>query len=163
MLVLVSVLGGVAYYARRRRQVRPAPTAAEKLRVLGSTRVGPKAFAVVAEVGGKRLLLGVTDQAVNTLAWLESDAADESEQSETRASRPAPIRRDADEVAQGPGGFLRVLRSAVGSSDVGTVAADEVAKKTRDEVTISRRGKAVEGEELEGQVRGLARRRRDPS
>jgi flagellar biogenesis protein FliO len=162
MLVLVAALGGGAYYARRRRKTAPVATASEKLRVLGSTRVGPKAFAVVAEVGGKRLLLGVTDQAVNTLAWLE-DGADEEERAD-RASYPAPVRREADETLQGPSGFLRVLRSAVGSGDARKVAVDEIANSTRDEVTLSRRSKPQSSDELEGQVKGLARRRRrDPS
>ena len=164
MLIAVAVLGGFAYYARRRKQAPTAQSVTEKLKVLGSTRVGPKAFAVVAEVGGKRLLLGVTEQAVNTLAWLEADAADVEERSEpARASRPAPVRRDADEAVQGPSGFLRLLRNAVGSAEGRGVAADEIAKQTRDEVTLSRRGKPEVTDELEGQVRGLARRRRDPS
>jgi flagellar biogenesis protein FliO len=160
MLLVVAALGGAAFYARRRRQTgRALPRAEEKLKVLGSTRVGPKAFAVVAEVGGKRLLLGVTDQAVNTLAWLE-DGADEEEREE-RVSHPAPVRREADE---GPGGFLRVLRSAVGSGDARKVAVDEIARSTRDEVTLSRRSKPESNDELEGQVKGLARRRRrEPS
>jgi flagellar biogenesis protein FliO len=164
MLILVAALGGGAYYVRRRRQGgSPLPTAAEKLRVLGSTRVGPKAFAVVAEVSGKRLLLGVTDQSVNTLAWLDAEPAElDDRELGSRPSRPAPTRREADESVQGPSGFLRVLRNAVGSGER-AVAVDEIAKQTRDEVTISRRGKAEHNEDLEGQVRGLARRRRDPS
>jgi flagellar biogenesis protein FliO len=163
MLLLVALLGGAAYYAHKRRKVAPAAVASEKLKVLGSTRVGPKALAVVAEVGGKRLLLGVTDQSVNTLAWLDSDDSEEGERASVeRPSRPAPIRRDADEAVQGPSGFLRVLRKAVGSGER-SVAVDEIAKRTRDEVTLSRRSKPESLEELEGQVKGLARRRREPS
>jgi hypothetical protein len=119
---------------------------------------------VVAEVSGKRLLLGVTDQSVNTLAWLDAEPAELDErEAPSRPSRPAPLRREPEESAQGPSGFLRVLRKAVGTGDARAVAVDEIARQTRDEVTISRRGKAEHNEELEGQVRGLARRRRDQS
>lgn len=73
MLAIVGGLAGVALYAKRRRQSAAVP--GQKLRppvkVITSTRVGPKAMAVVTEVNGRRLLLGVTDHSVNALAWLD--------------------------------------------------------------------------------------------
>jgi flagellar biogenesis protein FliO len=172
MLALVATLGGIAYYARRRKQAAPAAaTKKEQPRVLGSTRIGPKATAVVVEIAGKRILLGVTEHSVNNLAWLddEQNQAVEDEVSSLRsasAARPSQAPENA-----GPSGFLKLLRSAVGSGTAQKlVASDEVARTTRDEVRISRRDgarreqrPAVEHDDdlLEGQVMGLVKRRKE--
>jgi flagellar protein FliO/FliZ len=175
MLALVATLGGVAYYARRRRQGARAPAQAKaQLRVLGSTRIGPKANAVVVEVGGKRILLGVTEHAVNNLAWLDDEAsqvADEREVSSTHTS--AASLSSIPPEAAGPSGFLKLLRNAVGSNAAREViASDEVARTTRDEVRLSHRepaarreraATAFDDELLEGQVMGLVKRRKEPS
>ena len=175
MLLLVSGLGGVAYYARRRRQQASAPAQAkQQLRVLGSTRIGPKASAVVVEVGGKRILLGVTEHAVNNLAWLDDEANQAVEERESSSIHTAPaVRPSAAPEAAGPSGFLKLLRSAVGSNTVRQVTpSDEVARATRDEVRLSHRGDAAARRErnaafdddlLEGQVMGLVKRRKEPS
>jgi len=171
MLALVATLGGVAYYARRRRQAVPAAAAKEQPRVLGSTRIGPKATAVVVEVAGKRILLGVTEHAVNNLAWLDDDQ-NHAMEDETSALRAAPAARPSvsPETAS-PSGFLKLLRSAVGSGTVQkVVASDELARSTRDEVKISRRELArrepravdePDDELVEGQVMGLVKRRKE--
>ncbi len=172
MLALVATLGGVAYYARRRKQTTPLASAKkEQLRVLGSTRIGPKATAVVVEIAGKRILLGVTEQSVNNLAWLD-DEQNQAVEDEVSSLRTAPAVRpsQAPENA-GPSGFLKLLRSAVGSGTAQKiVASDEVARTTRDEVRLSRRDGArreqrtvVDHDEdlLEGQVMGLVKRRKE--
>ena len=86
--------------------------------------------------------------------------------------RAAPAARpsQAPEHA-GPSGFLKLLRSAVGSGTAQKiVASDEVARTTRDEVRISRRDgvrreqrPVVEHDDdlLEGQVMGLVKRRKE--
>lgn len=72
-LVLLSALGGAAIWLRKRRVGLAAlPEAEARLKVLASSRVGPKAFAVTASVGGRVMLLGVTDHNVSHLAWLDS-------------------------------------------------------------------------------------------
>lgn len=171
MLALVATLGGVAYYARRRKQVAPAAAAKEQPRVLGSTRIGPKATAVVVEIAGKRILLGVTEHSVNNLAWLD-DERNHALEDEASALHAAPAARPsaAPENAT-PSGFLKLLRSAVGSGTTQkVVASDEVARSTRDEVRISRRGPArrepraaqeLDDELVEGQVTGLVKRRKE--
>jgi len=171
MLALVATLGGVAYYARRRR--RPALPGASKdqqPRVLGSTRIGPKATAVVVEIGGKRILLGVTEHAVNNLAWLD-DEKNHAAEEEVSSMRTAPAARpSAAPEAAGPSGFLKLLRSAVGSGAAqNVIPSDEVARTTRDEVRLSgrdgmrRERKAAEPDDelLEGQVMGLMKRRKE--
>jgi flagellar biogenesis protein FliO len=175
MLLLVSALGGVAYYARRRRQQAGTPAQVkQQLRVLGSTRIGPKASAVVVEVAGKRILLGVTEHAVNNLAWLDDEANQAVEEREASSVHTAPaVRPSAAPEAAGPSGFLKLLRSAVGSNAVAQVIpSDEVARATRDEVRLSHRGDsparrergaAFDDDLLEGQVMGLVKRRKEPS
>lgn len=69
LLLLAGVAGG-AFYVRRRRLTASVQTPAIKLEVLASTRISPKAHAVVASVGGRVMLLGVTDQSVRRLAWI---------------------------------------------------------------------------------------------
>jgi hypothetical protein len=143
--------------------------------VLGSTRIGPKASAVVVEVAGKRILLGVTEHAVNNLAWLDdeaSQAADEREVSSTHATPAA--RSSLPPEAAGPSGFLKLLRNAVGSNAARQASAsDEIARTTRDEVRLSHREPAARRERaaasafdddlVEGQVMGLVKRRKEPS
>jgi len=165
MLALVATLGGVAFYARRRRQTVSRSVTKAGLRVVGTTRVGAKASAVIVEVSGKRLLLGVTDQAVSTLAWLDDEpnaAAEEARDEGRVGKRPNPRAGELDDVAAaGPSGFLRLLRSAVGSgAQAPGIAADEVAQATRDEVRLSHR-ETEDALPVEGQVMGLAKRRRE--
>jgi hypothetical protein len=62
--------------------------------------------------------------------------------------------------AQNPSGFLRLLRSAVGSSAVSP--AEEVAGATQDEVKVSRRAATEARELIEGQAAGILRRKRVP-
>jgi flagellar biogenesis protein FliO len=72
MLALVGGLAGFALYAKRRKDAKvPGQKPKAPVKVINSTRLGPKAMAVVTEVNGRRLLLGVTDHSVNALAWLD--------------------------------------------------------------------------------------------
>jgi flagellar biogenesis protein FliO len=71
-LVLVAGLGGSALWLQRRKgKASPLGAVESRLTLLSSTRVGPKAFAVSAEVNGRVLLLGVTDHQVTNLGWLD--------------------------------------------------------------------------------------------
>jgi flagellar biogenesis protein FliO len=89
VLAVLSGLGVAALAARRRRPKTVAlPESATRVRVLSSARIGPKANAVVAEVGGRVLLLGVTDTSVARLAWLDRDAAPKLPR---RATASAPV------------------------------------------------------------------------
>jgi flagellar biogenesis protein FliO len=100
VLVVLSGLGLAALAARRRRVAAPVlPESATRVRVLSSARVGPKASAVVAEVGGRVMLLGVTDSHVARLAWLDA----EREPAPRRArSRPVSSLELADEPSRDP-------------------------------------------------------------
>jgi flagellar biogenesis protein FliO len=72
-IALAVGLGLVALVARRRRPLPPVPESATRIRVLSTARIGPKANAVVAEIGGRVLLLGVTDTNVARLAVLHDE------------------------------------------------------------------------------------------
>jgi flagellar biogenesis protein FliO len=172
MLLLVAGLGAVAFYARKKGQKLATGEAKAQLRVLGTTRVGAKASAVIVEVSGKRLLLGVTDQAVSTLAWLDDEAnaaLDDSREASGVSQRGTGAQPLDDVAAAGPSGFLRLLRNAVGTGagsrvappSTARAAVDEVVQATRDEVRLSRREPAEEPVAFEGQVMGLAKRRKE--
>lgn len=79
LLVVVGGLGGAALYMRKRRGLGFGNTEASMvpstIRVLSSTRLTPKAHAVIAHVGGRTILLGVTDSNVRRLAWLDEAPA----------------------------------------------------------------------------------------
>lgn len=74
---------------RRRGVERPAPVVA----VVGRQAVGPKASVAVVDVGGQRLVLGVSEAGVALLTIMEVPAAEASPVAEHAASaeRPAPV------------------------------------------------------------------------
>lgn len=72
-VALVGGLGGYAVYARKRRKGLKALPASSGLRVLESTRLGPKSMLVTASVGRRVILLGVTEQSISRLGWLPAD------------------------------------------------------------------------------------------
>jgi MYXO-CTERM domain-containing protein len=74
-VLLLAALGGVALWLRRRKAaLGQMPDSEARLNVLASSRVGPKAYAVTASLGGRVMLLGVTDHNVTHLAWLDPAA-----------------------------------------------------------------------------------------
>lgn len=85
---LLAGLGAAALVLRKRRVAHPMRGASVPVNVLGTTKVGPKAYAVVVSVAGQRLLLGVTDNAVAQLAVLDDPLS-----AETLASERAPKTR----------------------------------------------------------------------
>jgi flagellar biogenesis protein FliO len=90
LVVLVGGLGGGALYMKKRGQAPKAVQLPANLRVVASTRLTAKAQAIVAQVGGRTILLGVTDTSVRRLAWLdESPALATETDTEQRDSAPA--------------------------------------------------------------------------
>jgi flagellar biogenesis protein FliO len=75
LVLLVGGLGGGALYMKKRRQAPKAVQLPANLRVVASTRLTAKAHAIVAQVGGRTILLGVTDSSVRRLAWLDENPA----------------------------------------------------------------------------------------
>jgi flagellar biogenesis protein FliO len=104
-LVLVAGLGGGALWLQRRKAKALTPGGVEsRLTLLSSTRIGPKAFAVSAEVNGRVILLGVTDQQVTNLGWLDPP---ELEQEQPEEEPEAPSAQEDDLPDDYPGSALR--------------------------------------------------------
>jgi flagellar biogenesis protein FliO len=109
LAIVLALGGGALWLQRRKRQQSPLTSAEARLTLISSTRVGPKAFAVSAEVGGRVLLLGVTDHSVTNLGWLDPPELDAME-----PQAVAPSARDElpDDY---PGSALRAASSSSSS------------------------------------------------
>jgi len=182
VVAFLGALGGAAVYARRRWKGTVATREHPRLRVLDTVRVGEKSHLVVAQVGGRNLLLGVTPHTVRRIAWLKSEATESP-------AAAAPPAEDPSIRA----GFASVLRQSFGyepvtaapeSSDrpkaddralVAQNAASLIAARTRDTVDVTPRAARVTARSetapadapdpavvsmIEGQVSGLKKRRR---
>jgi flagellar biogenesis protein FliO len=105
-LLLLAAVGGGALLVRRRRLNGGIAAPAIKLEVLASTRISPKAHAVVASVGGRVMLLGVTDHSVRRLAWISPSRL------KMRAT-PLDAERPAERESEPPPAPARAPRDAV--------------------------------------------------
>ncbi len=178
-LVLLGGLAGGAVVMKLRRNA-PAPwLPPSSVRVLSTTRLSPKASLITAEVHGRVILLGVTEQSINELGWIDdsSETPPRSNDEEDASDEPRPTATGAR------GGFGQVFGSVFGAGERKSkepefrgnpnVAALIAAKETRDVVSTSytrasagaeRRhvvSRPVEPEpRVETQVAGLVRRRR---
>jgi flagellar biogenesis protein FliO len=179
-LALMAVLGGAGYFFwRRSRKVTDMiPVKHSHIRVLSGTPIGPKARAVVAEFGGRLILLGVTEHSVRRLAWLDS-AIDEAPEHTLDAStlpagdafRATSARTKARTVTAKTTAtsrphastFSEVLRDAVGMKpkqidDPALV----LAESTHDRLNLQTSNKQASGESeymnVEGQAAGLIAR-----
>lgn len=172
---LVGVGGYFVWRKTRNARQNPLP-AKTHIRVIGGTLVGPKARAVVAEVGGRLILLGVTEQSVRKLAWLDAiDATDSTADREDRGrtnrsfdsqpERHLPLRRSEDEHngSTPRSRFSALLKDAVGmNTRPMTDSALVVAEHTQDRVSLSvNRGQSRKEApliDIEGQAAGLVSR-----
>jgi len=177
LLLVVGSLGGAALYLKRRGPADGKRVALPKrLSVLSSTRIGPKAHAVVISVAGRQMLLGVTDSSVKRLAFIDELEDDEPEhereptrqaaiQSAVRSAALA-VRAAAPEPSRA-GSFSDILKTAFGKRAPAQPmdAASVLAAETQDTVG----GKAVVANvsnvrmlDVEGQAQGLVRRLSGP-
>lgn len=187
LLLVVGSLGGAALYLKRRgRGDGKRPALPQRLLVVSSTRIGPKAHAVIVAVAGRQMLLGVTDSSVKRLAFIDEIEEDEYERDRERESPYGrePLRRSAAQpatrgaaiavhnVTPAPapakaGSFADMLKTAFGKrpAAVEVDAASTLAAETQD----SAFGKPVAGNpgnvrmlDVEGQAQGLLRRLSGP-
>jgi flagellar biogenesis protein FliO len=176
LLLVMGTLGGAALYYKRRggKSVtkRLAPTS--RLSVVSSTRIGPKAHAVVISVNGRQMLLGVTDASVKRLAFID-EVEEEEREREREPVRRSPaatrgaaiaVRTVTPEPARA-GSFSDLLKTAFGKREPAREAdaASILASETQDTVG----GKAVVANpgnvrmlDVEGQAQGLIRRLSGP-
>lgn len=119
-IALVLVLAGAAIWFKRRRLEADGPSAEvnARLAVLSTSRIGPKAYAVSVTAGGRVMLLGVTDQSVNHLAWLDEPSPDALLQAAGSPAPPplvsAPAETEEDDSLPDdyPGSALRAQQAA---------------------------------------------------
>lgn len=114
-LLIVLALAAAAIVVRHRRGKRaPIPVSESRLTVLSSSRIGPKAYAVTAHVGGRVMLLGVTDHTVTHLGWLdapEEEAPIGKRERRERLDEPGLVDDLPDDY---PGSALRAASGAPG-------------------------------------------------
>jgi flagellar protein FliO/FliZ len=83
LVALAAILGGAAFYARKKMWVKP--TEDGQLTIVRRATVGFRSELLVVNVEGQRLLLGVTPNSIQSLAVLDAD-----ESSPALLDRPAP-------------------------------------------------------------------------
>jgi len=167
MAALVLGLGGAAVYIQRKRR-RVAGVVRSDLKLLTSTRVGPKSQVVMVSVSGRKLLLGVTDTHVSSLGWLdlEIEAVAEAETESEAEAMPfddepavpasavepasaaalritAALRAAKQAEASPPRRFRDALRGALGQPEPSGPedAAVTLARSTED-VVVTRASRA---------------------
>jgi flagellar biogenesis protein FliO len=175
LLLVLGSLGAATLYLKRRGkgETKLAPSA-RRLSVVSSTRIGPKAHAVVISVGGRQMLLGVTDASVKRLAFideLEEDAQEREpalrpvSQAATRGAAIA-VRTVTPEPARS-GSFADLLKTAFGKREPvrESDAASILAAETQDTVggkPVAANPTNVRMLDVEGQAQGLIRRLSGP-
>lgn len=173
LLVLVSAgLGGAAVWARGRKGKMGLLTSSRDLRVISSVRVGAKGHLVLAGVGDRAILLGVTDESVRRLAWLPADqlttvvpAETADSQVTTTAASPTAPRANAalrgaktsDDgahlIPMHKGGFAEILRK-LGNRPVDAPPSDDGNAATAALAIADMRGEDVEWSRGASSVRG---------
>lgn len=179
-LLLGALAGGAIFMRVKRPGAKPwLPQA--PVRVLSTTKIGPKATLVTADIYGRVMLLGVTESSVTELGWLDVAGDNDGsvgrelddELSQGRSEAPSSV------TAPSRAAFGQVLNNVFGNEGRGkepefrgnpNVAALIAARDTRDVVMTSfnrggeRRGATVQSVpdsgRVETQVAGLMRRRR---
>lgn len=155
LVAMAALAGGVMFWRKKRDRAVKTEQAGLMLEVLASTRLGPKAQAVVARVGKKVVLLGVTEHSVQKLAWLDG----------RKLTAPAPAVAVAEPVApiepplQAPG-FAQVIRDVLGRTPPARPAdaAVVLAEETRDVYVPSAERRPAR---IETQAAGLVARLRE--
>ena len=187
VLLVTALLGGTALYLRSKKNQAPKARLAQ-LRVLSSTKLGGRAQLVLAEVDGRKILLGVTDSSVRKLGWIEADASTDEEEL-AKAARPRLVAAGQDLAGRGRApaepeaaptpkrSFRDLLASAVGNlgRPDDDSAALTIAAETHDTFTRSaprapearraepaRKRESPQMIDLEGQAQGLLARLREP-
>jgi flagellar biogenesis protein FliO len=72
------ILGGVAWYMRRRRGRRGGSGSIRSIDVVAAKRIGPKQSILLVEAGGQTLLVGSTEKGMTRLATLGDESTHET-------------------------------------------------------------------------------------
>ncbi len=117
LALVLGLLGGVLWLYRKATHGRPSLRGDASIEILSQRALGPRTNLIVARVAGELLLLGVTQQQVNTLARLgepgpgaqpalrDSETAARPVRASGPGTMPAPAQDAADvESLIGPAG-----------------------------------------------------------
>ena len=180
-LIGLMVLAGIALWMKRRLAPK-GQAAVPSLRMLSSTRVGAKGQVLMAEVGGRQLLLGVTDAQISLLAWLDAESGPKAvspptadgvadrllELGSDRQPDPATFRAALD-VAQAQAQAAPSLDATGGPAMAGDSMRSNVVALRGESASASRRGLGARrwrdqmpvpgGEPYEAQMAALLKRR----
>ena len=153
LVAMAALAGGVMFWRKKRDRAVKTEQAGLMLEVLASTRLGPKAQAVVARVGKKVVLLGVTEHSVQKLAWLDGRKL-----TAPAAALPEPA-APVEPRPQAPG-FAQVIRDGLGRTPPARPAdaAVVLAEETRDVYVPSAERRPAR---IETQAAGLVARLRE--
>ncbi len=173
LLLAIGSLGGAALYLKRRGPRDPKRDLSPKrLSVVSSTRIGPKAHAVVISVAGRMMLLGVTDSSVKRLAFIDEVDADEAEREPARrpnqqrsvGSAALAVRAAAPAEPAQSRSFADLLKTAFTKREPAQPqdAASILAAETQDVVGGKPVVSNVRMLDVEGQAQGLIRRLSGP-
>jgi flagellar biogenesis protein FliO len=171
LLIVLATLGAlVIYFKRRGKGPGKLVSAPKRLSVVTSTRIGPKAHAVILSVNGRQMLLGVTDSSVKRLAFID-ELEDERERDDVREpARRSTLESTARAAAQAvcaaapqpaqSRSFADLLRTAFKKPEPATDAepALVLAAETHDVVAGKPVASNVRMLDVEGQAQGLVRR-----
>ncbi len=154
LVAMAALAGGVMFWRKKRDRAAKTAQAGLMLEVLASTRLGPKAQAVVARVGKKVVLLGVTEHSVQKLAWLDGRKLTTA----PAVALPEPA-APAEARPQTPG-FAQVIRDVLGRTPPARPAdaAVVLAEETRDVYVPSAERRPAR---IETQAAGLVARLRE--
>ena len=153
LVAMAALAGGVMFWRKKRDRAVKTEQAGLMLEVLASTRLGPKAQAVVARGGKKVVLLGVTEHSVQKLAWLDGRKL-----TAPAAALPEPA-APVEPRPQAPG-FAQVIRDVLGRTPPARPAdaAVVLAEETRDVYVPSAERRPAR---IETQAAGLVARLRE--
>jgi flagellar biogenesis protein FliO len=79
---LLLGISGFALWQRKKQRQSSTIATFSPIKIHGGARLSAKAQLVIVTVGGRTMLLGVTETNVNRLAWLSGDAQPEDESEE---------------------------------------------------------------------------------
>jgi flagellar biogenesis protein FliO len=162
-LLFVAAIAVAGFLAYRKRRARAAEDRRTAVKVIGKTSMGLRGELALVEVGGMRLLVGVTPSSMQTLAVLPDDVDVASEPGATTDERPAePAPRVRSLLAELEGAVSRTSSktppaafSASRYEKARKHADEDDAPESAPQPPRERRRPAREGG-IEGQARGIA-------
>ena len=165
LLLVLGIGAGVAFYLKKKKAARPGAVVPAKIDILARTSIGVRSQLVVIEVEGTRLLVGMTQSAIQTLAVLDTPEGN-GVPAEDHETAPAPsLLREV--VGERPQNLGERFRSLIGGEEavmprISPIkpqnkprAARPNAKTSQSRTKAESPSRERESREVAGQARGL--------